>query len=330
MTDTKPRVPTPTPTPTGTAPVPGLVSVTGLGERDPRTRRRRSLRDNLEGWAFVAPALVIILGLSLFPAVWAFLLSMQEWDGFSEPVNVGFDNYAAMATDGDLQSALVHTLVYTALFVPASVLLGLFLAVALNRRIRFIGLYRTAIFVPFVASAAATGILTTYLFSPQFGLLNQILEFFRLPAQGWLEDPNQSMVVITIMSLWGQAAFTTVIYLAALQDIPADLLEAARIDGANPWQVFWQVVFPQLAPVTVFATIWQIIQAIQLFDLVYTTTRGGPLGATETIVYYLWDAAFKKLDFGYGSAVAYGLFAVTLLITIGVTIYSRRSNVRAF
>ena len=330
MTDTKPRVPTPTPSPTGTAPVPRLVSVTGLGERDPRARRRRSLRDNLEGWAFVAPALVIILGLSLFPAVWAFLLSMQEWDGFSEPVNVGFDNYAAMATDGDLQSALVHTLVYTALFVPTSVLLGLFLAVALNRRIRFIGLYRTAIFVPFVASAAATGILTTYLFSPQFGLLNQILEFFRLPAQGWLEDPNQSMVVITIMSLWGQAAFTTVIYLAALQDIPADLLEAARIDGANPWQVFWQVVFPQLAPVTVFATIWQIIQAIQLFDLVYTTTRGGPLGATETIVYYLWDAAFKKLDFGYGSAVAYGLFAVTLLITIGVTIYSRRSNVRAF
>jgi len=333
MTDTKPRVPasetaahTVTPRPT-----PGLVSVIGTAPtRDPRDRKKRGLRENLEGWAFVGPALVIILGLSIFPAVWAFLLSLQDWDGFSDPVNVGFDNYAAMATDGDLQAALVHTLVYTALFVPTSVLLGLFLAVALNRRIRFIGLYRTAIFVPFVASAAATGILTTYLFNPQFGLLNQVLAFFGIPPQGWLEDPNQSMIVITIMSLWGQAAFTTVIYLAALQDIPSDLLEAARIDGANPWQVFWHVVFPQLAPVTVFATIWQIIQAIQLFDLVYTTTRGGPLGATETIVYYLWDAAFKKLEFGYGSAVAYGLFAVTLLITIGVTIYSRRSKVRAF
>ena len=333
MTDTKPRVPASELAAAHTAPpgsTPGLVSVIGTPVRDPRDRARRSLRQNLEGWAFVAPALVIILGLSLFPAVWAFVLSLQEWDGFSDPVNVGFDNYAAMATDGDLQSALVHTLVYTALFVPTSVLLGLFLAVALNRRIRFIGLYRTAIFVPFVASAAATGILTTYLFSPQFGLLNQVLEFFGIPPQGWLEDPNQSMLVITIMSLWGQAAFTTVIYLAALQDIPSDLLEAARIDGANPWQVFWHVVFPQLAPVTVFATIWQVIQAIQLFDLVYTTTRGGPLGATETIVYYLWDAAFKQLEFGYGSAVAYGLFAVTLLITIGVTIYSRRSRVRAF
>jgi multiple sugar transport system permease protein len=301
-----------------------------LTVRDQRARKRRSLRDNLEGWGFVGPALVVILGLSIFPAVWAFFLSLQEWDGFSEPVNVGIDNYTAMASDGDLQAALVHTLVYTALFVPSSVFLGLFLAVALNRRIRFIGIYRTAIFVPFVASAAATGILTTYLFNPQFGLLNQLLTGVGLPAQGWLEDPAQAMVVITIMSLWGQAAFTTVIYLAALQDIPVELLEAARIDGASAWQSFWHVTFPQLAPVTVFASIWQVIQAIQLFDLVYTTTRGGPLGATETIVYFLWDAAFKQLQFGYGSAVAYGLFAVTLLITIGVTVYSRRSSVKAF
>ena len=298
--------------------------------RDPRARRRRSLRENLEGWGFVAPALVIILGLSIFPAVWAFFLSLQEWDGFSDPVNVGLGNYTAMISDPDLQAALVHTVVYTGLFVPSSVFLGLFLAVALNRRIRFVGVYRTAIFVPFVASAAATGILTTYLFNPQFGLVNQLLTGVGLPAQGWLEDPAQAMVVITIMSLWGQAAFTTVIYLAALQDIPVELLEAARIDGATGWQSFWHVTFPQLAPVTVFATIWQIIQAIQLFDLVYTTTRGGPLGATETIVYFLWDAAFKQLQFGYGSAVAYGLFAVTLLITIAVTVYSRRSSVKAF
>jgi multiple sugar transport system permease protein len=298
--------------------------------RDPRARRRRSLRENLEGWGFVAPALVIILGLSIFPAVWAFFLSLQEWDGFSEPVNVGLDNYTSMIADADLQAALVHTLVYTALFVPSSVFLGLFLAVALNRRIRFVGVYRTAIFVPFVASAAATGILTTYLFNPQFGLVNQLLTGVGLPAQGWLENPGQAMVVITIMSLWGQAAFTTVIYLAALQDIPVELLEAARIDGATGWQSFWHVTFPQLAPVTVFATIWQIIQAIQLFDLVYTTTRGGPLGATQTIVYFLWDAAFKQLQFGYGSAVAYGLFAVTLVITIAVTVYSRRSSVKAF
>lgn len=286
--------------------------------------------DSLEGWGFVAPALVIVLGLSLFPAVWAFFLSLQKWNGFSPAVNVGASNYQQMVSDTELQDALMHTLLYVLLFVPTSVGLGLFLAVALNRRIRFIGIYRTAIFIPFVASAAVTGILTTYLFNPQFGLLNNVLRVLGLPQQGWLEDQSQAMIVITIMSLWGQAAFTTVIYLAALQDMPGELMEAARIDGANKAQAFWQVVWPQLTPVTVFATIWQVIGAIQLFDLVYTTTRGGPLNATQTIVYYLWQTAFQKLDFGYGSAIAYGLFAITLLITIGVVIYSRRSKIEAF
>jgi multiple sugar transport system permease protein len=293
-------------------------------------KRRRRLREGLEGWGFVVPALVIVLGLSIFPAIWAFFLSLQKWNGFSPAENVGLGNYQQMVTDSELHDAFFHTVLDVLLFVPTSIGLGLFLAVALNRRIRFIGLYRTAIFVPFVASAAVTGILTTYLFNPQFGLVNNVLRVLGLPQQGWLEDPSQAMVVITIMSLWGQAAFTTVIYLAALQDTPAELLEAARIDGANRWEAFWAVVWPQLMPVTIFATIWQLIGAIQLFDLVYTTTRGGPLNATQTIVYYLWQTAFQKLQFGYGSAVAYGLFALTLIITIGVVVYSRRSKTEGF
>jgi multiple sugar transport system permease protein len=243
---------------------------------------------------------------------------------------VGGQNYATLVKDSDFFDAIGHTVLYTVLFVPMSIFVGLFLAVALNRKIRFIGLYRTAIFVPFVASAAATGILSTYLFSPQYGLVNNVLRSIGIPTQGWLEDPHQAMVVIAIMSLWGEAAFTTVIYLAALQDVPGELLEAARIDGANRWQAFWHVSWPQLAPVTAFATIWQTIGAIQLFDLVYTTTRGGPLDATKTIVYYLWEKAFHTLQFGYGSAVAYVLFAFTLLVTIGVVIYARFAKIEAF
>lgn len=289
-----------------------------------RSRRRRT-GTALEGWGFVAPALVIVLGLSIFPAIWAFVLSLQEWNGFSTPTFVGGDNYAELVGDDALGGAVLHTVLYTVLFVPSAVLLGLFLAVALNRRIRFVGLYRTAIFVPFVASAAATGILTTYLFNPQFGLMNNLLRVLGLPQQGWLEDPQQAMVVITVMSLWGQAAFTTVIYLAALQDVPGDVVEAARIDGADAWQIFWRVVWPQLVPVTTFVAIYLTLQAVQLFDLVYTTTRGGPLNATETIVYYLWQTAFRELDFGYGSAVAYGLFFVTLVATVVITVQQRRA-----
>ena len=295
-----------------------------------RSRRRRSRRLSLEGWAFVAPATVIVLGLSIFPAVWSFFLSLERWDGFSDPQPVGLGNYAYALGDDELADAVAHTFLYTILFVPASIVLGLLLAVALNRRIRFIGVYRTAIFVPFVASAAATGILTTYLFSPQFGLLNNILRRAGLPQQGWLEDPREAMLVIAIMSLWGSAAFTTVIFLAALQDVPADLVEAATIDGASRWQSFRHVVIPQLAPVTLFATVWQVIQALQLFDLVYTTTRGGPLNATQTVVYYLWNAAFRRTQFGYGSAVAWTLFAVTLLVTLAIVVRSRRSRTEAF
>jgi multiple sugar transport system permease protein len=293
------------------------------------SRYRDRLKSTLTGWSFVAPATVIILGLSIFPAVWAFALSFQSWDGFSQPTFVGVSNYTQLVSDDDFWNAVLNTIGYTVLFVPASVLLGLFLAVALNRRIRLMGFYRTAIFVPFVASAASTGILSTYLFSPQFGLVNNVLRVLHLPQQGWLDDPHQAMLVIAIMSLWGSAAFTTVIYLAALQDVPSDLIEAARIDGANPWQTFWRVVWPQLAPVTVFVAIWQTIQAVQLFDLVYTTTRGGPLDATKTIVYFLYEKAFRSLQFGYGSAAAYVLFAATLLITIAIVVYSRRTGSEA-
>ncbi|WP_130178360.1 carbohydrate ABC transporter permease [Cryobacterium sp. SO1] len=313
---------------------PVLESVTtaapGVKPGGRESGRRPGWRTSLTGWGFVGPATLIILGLSIFPALWAFVLSLQNWDGFSEAQFVGGANYAELVTDEEFGKAVVNTLGFTVLFVPASVLLGLFLAVALNRSIRFIGIYRTAIFVPFVVSAASTGVLTTYLFSPQYGIVNNVLRVFGLPQQGWLEDQSQAMVVIAIMSLWGQAAFTTVIYLAALQDIPGELLEAARIDGANHWQTFWRVVWPQLSPVTIFVAIWQTIGAIQLFDLVYTTTRGGPLDATKTIVYFLYEKAFKTLQFGYGSAAAYVLFAATLLITIIVVVYSRKRNLEAF
>lgn len=317
------------PTPPAQNAVPPSQPAAARAQRSRRDRRRQGLTAALTGWGFVAPATVIILGLSIFPALWAFVLSFQSWDGFSQATWVGGQNYADLMSDADFGNAVLNTVGFTLLFVPASVLLGLFLAVALNRRIRWMGFYRTAIFVPFVASAASTGILSTYLFSPQFGLVNNVLRVLGLPQQGWLDDPHQAMIVIAIMSLWGAAAFTTVIYLAALQDVPADLIEAARIDGANRWQTFWRIVWPQLAPVTVFVTIWQTIEAIQLFDLVYTTTKGGPLGSTETIVYFLYDKAFHALQFGYGSAAAYVLFAVTLLTTIGVVLYSRRRGSEA-
>jgi len=282
------------------------------------------------GWAFTGPGTFLVIGLSIFPAVWAFLISRTRWNGIAPSRDVGWRNYQRMADDPELWDAVRHTFVLTALFVPSSIIIGLVIAIALSQKIRFIKFYRTCIFVPFVASAAATGILASYVFNPQFGSANEALRLVGLPPQLFLEDPHEVLVVICVIALWGQIGFTAVIYLAALQDIPRDLVEAATMDGANRRQIFRYVTVPELRAVTVFTAVWQTITALQLFDLVYTTTRGGPLDASQTIVYYVYELAFQTQRYGYGSAVAYGLFALTMVLTIAMILYSRRAKVEAF
>jgi multiple sugar transport system permease protein len=284
----------------------------------------------LTGWSFVGPATVIVVGLSVFPAVWALFISLTKWNGIAPATNIGLRNYQRMAQDPDLAAAAQHTVFLTVTFVPASVLLGLFIAIALNQRIRLIGFYRTCIFVPYVASAAATGILASYLFNPQFGLANDALRHVGAPAQQFLESPGQAIWVVVVIALWGEVGFTAVVYLAALQDIPKELIEAAVVDGAGKWRVLRHVTLPQLRPVTVFTSIWQTITALQMFDLIYTTTRGGPMNSTQTVVYYIYELAFQTQRLGYGAAVAYLLFAVTLILTGAVIWYNRRSGSEAF
>jgi multiple sugar transport system permease protein len=291
---------------------------------------RRRFRRDLTGWSFAGPATFVVLGLSVFPALWALLISREKWNGFAPAQPVGWLNYQRMADDPDLVAAVKHTVEFTAMFVPISLILGLLIAIALNQPIRFIGFYRTCIFVPFVASAAATGILASFVFNPQFGIANAALRGLGLPPQQFLEDPRQVMVMLTIVSLWGSVGFNVVVYLAALQDISRDLTEAAIMDRANVRQVFWYVTVPQLRPVTVFTAAWQTITALQLFDLVYTTTRGGPLGASQTVVYYVYIQFRELLDYGYASAVSYALFVVTMLITLGIVVYARRRGTEAF
>jgi multiple sugar transport system permease protein len=290
-----------------------------------RTGARRLLPD-LTGWGFVLPATLVIVGLSVFPAVWALLLSLRDGDLISGGTYVGLRNYQDMLDDPDLLAATGHTLLYTVLFVPGSVILGLPLALALNQPIRLIGFYRTCIFVPYVVSAAATGILANFVFDPEFGIADTMLRAVGLPRLGFLQDPGQAMIVLVVISLWGGIGLPAVVYLAALQDIPRELTEAARVDGAAGRHVFRHVIVPQLRPATVFLVIWQTIDALQLFDLVYTTTKGQPLDSTTVIVFYLYQQAFQLFHSGYGTAVAYGLFVLTLVVSSAALWYSRRGE----
>jgi multiple sugar transport system permease protein len=282
----------------------------------PSLWQRIMASEHLAGWAFVAPAVLLISVFALVPIGWSLLLSLQASNLLAPAHYIGLANYKALTKDPQFRSAIGHTIVYTAVFVPVSVIGALGLAVALNRKIRGIRFYRLAVFVPVVTSTVATGIVFLWLLDPTFGLVNYVLHALGLPQQKFLQDPNQALYCIVAMTVWGWLGFDVIVYLAALQGIPQDLLEASAIDGASKWATFRSVVLPLLSPATLFLVVWSTINAMQLFDEIYVTTRGGPLGSTTVIVYYLYQQAFQFFNAGYGAAIAYVLFIGILIVTL--------------
>jgi multiple sugar transport system permease protein len=272
--------------------------------------------EHFAGWAFVAPAVVLIAIFFLIPIGWSLAISLQANNLLGSEHYIGLANYNALLKDHVFRSAIGHTLVYTVIFVPISVVGALGLAVALNRRIRGIRFYRLAVFVPLVTSTVATGIVFLWLLDPTFGLVNYVLHALGIPQQQFLQDPNEALYCILAMTVWGWLGFDVIVYLAALQGIPGELMEAAEIDGAGRWGRFRTIVIPLLSPATLFLVVWSTINALQLFDEIYVTTRGGPLGSTTVIVYYLYQQAFQFFNAGYGSAIAYVLFVAILIITL--------------
>jgi multiple sugar transport system permease protein len=278
---------------------------------------RRALRsDHVAGWAFAFPAVFLIVLFGIVPIVWSGILSFQKTNLLAPPVWVGLRNYEALTRDPLFRESVVHTLLFSALYVPLSVVGGLLVAIALNRKIRGIRFYRTAVIVPLVASTIATSIMFLWLFDPNFGLVNWLLEQVGLGPYGFFESADGALYSIVAVAVWGSIGFNVIIYMAALQGIPGDLIEAAEIDGAGRWSLFRKIVLPLLGPATLFLVVWSTINALQLFDQVYFLTRGGPATSTFVVVYYLFDLAFHKGIAGYAAAIAYMLFVVILVLTI--------------
>jgi multiple sugar transport system permease protein len=281
------------------------------------TVRRVLNSEQVTGWSFVTPGVAIIMLFAAVPIIWSAVLSFQR-STLNTPGNgfAGLSNYRQMARDPVVAQAIQHTLIYTALFVPGTMAVGLFLAVAMNRKIRFIAFYRTAAYATMAISTISEAIVFTWLFDPSYGVANYSLSLLHLPQQQFLNSPSEALFVIVAMTIWGWTGFAVVVYLAALQGIPRTLLEAAAIDGAGPWRTFRRITLPLLSPASLFLTVWLTINALQLFDEVYLSTQGGPLHATTVLVYYLYDQAFQQFNFGYASAIAYFLFLVIIVITV--------------
>lgn len=284
-----------------------------------RGRLGRSLggaSEHVSGWAFAGPAAVIIVLFGAVPIVWSTLLSFEHasltvpGDRFN-----GLANYRQMVHDPTVRAAIGHTLVYTALFVPLTMLAGLLLAVAMNRKIRFISFYRTAAYVTMAVSTINEALAFMWLFDPTYGIVNYVGSKVGIPPQPFLNSPHEALGVIVAMTVWGWTGFAVIIYLAALQGIPDTVLDAAEIDGAGAWAKFRRITVPLLSPASLFLAVWLTINALQLFDEVYLSTQGGPVGATTVIVYYIYEQGFEYFNIGYASAIALVLLIATLIVT---------------
>ncbi|MBU7585458.1 MAG: sugar ABC transporter permease [Nostoc sp. TH1S01] len=280
---------------------------------------RWNLTENLAGYLFLAPTLLVLGTFVVLPILYAVFLSLHKVQllGGIEYEFIGFRNFSRLVEDERVWIALKNTAEYVAIVVPSQTILALVLAVTLNSGIRGKNWWRILYFLPTVTSSAVLTLIFMWIYNTD-GLLNDALAFVGLPTYNWLGDPSVALKGIMIMNIWSTAPFYMVIYLAALQDIPQKLYEAAELDGANGWQQFIYITIPILKPVTFFVVAIGIIGTFQLFDqsYIFSGGTGGPNNATLTLVLLIYQAVFRNLQMGYAAAIAFLLALVIITMTL--------------
>ncbi|WP_052487789.1 carbohydrate ABC transporter permease [Gordoniibacillus kamchatkensis] len=280
-------------------------------------RKRPLAREaNITGWLFVAPMVLGFLVLLIAPLVTAFYMSLTDWPLLGDAKFVGFDNYRAIAADAAFWKVLGNTFYFAAGLVPLNIVLALLLAVLLAKPLRGMGLFRTAIFVPVMTSLIVWSIVWKYMFATDSGFINQILQLFGVQGPAWLYDAKLAMPAVIVTSVLKNVGLNMVLFIAALQQVPGHLYEAARIDGAGRTTQFFRITVPMITPTIFLTVIMTVIGSMKVFGQIFVMTQGGPGGATKVLVYYIWEKAFKLFEFGYASALAYILFFIILAFTL--------------
>ncbi len=289
-------------------------------------------REALWGLLFVSPLVLGFLIFQLGPMLYSIRVSFFDWDALSPPEYVGLENYNKVLYRDRLVPIAFKNTVYLMIGIPIGMAFSLMLAMAMNRNIKGISLFRTLYFLPVVSSVVATSILWRWIFNPEFGLLNVVLNYLGIDGPLWLGSEDWAKPALIIMGVWGGLGFNMLLYLAALQNVPRELLEAATIDGAGVWQRFRHVTWPMLTPTTFFIVVTSIIGTFQVFAQIHLMTRsnspgaigGGPHWATLTVIYYIWMNGFHYFEMGYASAIAWILAAVIMVFTIAQFMLARR------
>jgi len=279
---------------------------------------RNISRETRDGILFALPYLALFSVFLLYPLFKGLYMSFLDWNSFqpSQSTFIWFENYIRMFQDPMFWSSLRATVVFVVLTVPTLVVLGLALALGVNRQIKGKRLLRLIYFSPYVLTVSIVSLIWRELYSPDYGPLNYYLGFFLQDPPAWLNSFTWAMPAVALATIWWTVGFNFVILLAARQGVSPRLYEAARIDGASSWRAFKDITLPQMRPAIVFVTIVQFITSFQVFGQVFIMTEGGPGNSTQSLVMYLYRIAFAEGQFGYASAIGYFLFLVLVVISI--------------
>lgn len=281
-------------------------------------------REAVEGYISLSPWLIGFLLLTIIPIAVSIYTSMTQWTGIEPPEWIGLGNYTRMFTNDPLfWQALRVTLGFVALSLPLKLVLGLALALLLNLKIPGMNFFRTVFYIPAVISGVAVSLMWMWLLQPDTGVVNTMLHFAGIQGPQWFWHPDSALASVALMSIW-KVGGSAIIYLAGLQNIPAQLYEAAEIDGASHWARFWRITLPLLTPTLFFQLIIEMIDSFKVFTEAFVITNGGPLKATYFYLLYFYDEAFRNFNLGYASALAVVLTLIILLTTVFVNYTSKR------
>ncbi|TDC28201.1 sugar ABC transporter permease [Kribbella albertanoniae] len=282
----------------------------------PATRRRSRSRTWI-GWSFILPNFLGFAALTLIPVIASLALSFLDWDSYSTPRWVGLDNFERMIHNDNFWTALRNTAYYAVGHVPLTLAAALGFAVLLNQKLKGVRFFRTALFFPYITSLVAVAVVWNMLLSPDLGPVNQFLRAIGIDnPPGWTTSTTWAMPAVIVASVWRDLGYYMILYLAGLQTIPAELYEAAEVDGATGWQRFRYITLPGLRPTTFFVLIMLTISSFKVFDLIQVMTEGGPGRATLVLSQVIYREGIVQGRFGYSSAVSMVLFVIVLTITI--------------
>ena len=277
--------------------------------------RQKRTRDTVKAWALLAPSLIFMAMFTFYPFVKTFVLSFYK-KKLSTPTAVfnGIENYVRAFRDPGFARSVENTLVFCAVVIPASLILGLLFACLLNRKTPGRTAFRAMIFYPNISPMVGFYLVWMYLLASEIGYINRIFELIGLPTHNWLGDSATVLYALAVIYIWQQAGYMMLFYLSGLQNIDASYYEAATLDGANEWQKFRSITFPLLMPTTVFTVTLSISNAVQVVDSIAILTRGGPNNASSMVMYYIYNMSFGKFD--YGMAATYSVLLMIVVLTV--------------